>query len=269
MSFIGKKPSNTYKDILYVDNSNSGVDATRRVIKTGEGSSSCIKLADNTIMITPVDTDSTSVCVVTDKDSNAILTVDTTNDIVRVGLSQIITNTQYAYFGISNVGSSNMVVDTHYGLPFSVGYMATSAEDAISFGTGTNPATAVTLTGAGLFRGHSFVNSIWYLPDNIIVDAVSVWIGADADNGDTVRCHLMSYAVDTRSGVATSGDLTDGVVVADGGDITSAGDEQADYQSMSLVNPTVGSGRGLFFTFRQDGVNSDYAIKATIKYHLV
>ena len=37
MSLTGKTPADTYKDILEIDNSNSGVDNTRRTIKTGNG----------------------------------------------------------------------------------------------------------------------------------------------------------------------------------------------------------------------------------------
>ena len=111
-------------------------------------------------------------------------------------------------------------------------------------------------------------NTVWYVPDNIVIDSAFFWVGADASSGDTVRCHLMSYDIITTAG-STSGNLSGGVVVADGGDIVSAGYEQAYYQSMTIQNASVSAGKALFFTFRQDGTNSDYSISATIKYHLI
>ena len=47
MSLTGKSPADTYKDLAYVDNSNSGVDSTLRSVKTGEGSITAVSLSDN------------------------------------------------------------------------------------------------------------------------------------------------------------------------------------------------------------------------------
>ena len=38
MSLTGKSPSATYKDLLKVDNNNSGIDSTARIIESGDGS---------------------------------------------------------------------------------------------------------------------------------------------------------------------------------------------------------------------------------------
>ena len=40
MSLTGKTLANTYKDLLQVDNSNSGIDSTAHTVKDGEGTSS-------------------------------------------------------------------------------------------------------------------------------------------------------------------------------------------------------------------------------------
>ena len=133
----------------------------------------------------------------------------------------------------------------------------------MEFGTGTDPATSYTIATTG----HTIVGRIWYVPDNIVIDKCCFWVGADASSGDTIRCHLMSYDIVTTAG-ATSGDLSNGVVIADGADIVNAGYEQAYYQDMTIQSSSVASGKALFFTFRQDGTNSDYSISATIKYHL-
>ena len=77
----------------------------------------------------------------------------------------------------------------------------------------------------------------------------------------------MSYDIDTGNG-STGGDLSNGVVVADGGDITNAGYEQTYYQQMTIQSADVNAGKAILFTLRSDSVNSDYTISATIKYHL-
>ena len=51
MSLTNKSPSETYKDLLYVDNSNSGVDSTKRSIKSGSGTSSSLSLNDRGALI--------------------------------------------------------------------------------------------------------------------------------------------------------------------------------------------------------------------------
>ena len=77
----------------------------------------------------------------------------------------------------------------------------------------------------------------------------------------------MGYDVVTTAG-STSGDLSNGVVLADGADVTNAGYEQAYYQQLTIQSANVDAGKAIFFTFRSDSAISDYTIKATIKYHL-
>ena len=103
--------------------------------------------------------------------------------------------------------------------------------------------------------------------DNMTIDRVVWWAGADESTGDTLRCHLMEYDIDSGNS-STGGDLSNGVVLADGADITNAGNEQAYYQQMTIQQANVNAGKVVLFTFRSDSVNSDYSINATIKYHL-
>ena len=43
MSFTSKSPKTTYKDFLYVDNSNNGVGTTAKKVLSGDGSTSSVK----------------------------------------------------------------------------------------------------------------------------------------------------------------------------------------------------------------------------------
>ena len=77
----------------------------------------------------------------------------------------------------------------------------------------------------------------------------------------------MAYTVDIANGT-TGGDLSSGVVVADGSNITNAGYEQIYYQNMTIQSANVSAGKVILFTFASDTINSDYSINATVKYHI-
>jgi len=153
-----------------------------------------------------------------------------------------------------------MSANTHYAIPVGQVYTDVAVQ---AIGTGTNPDTSKTFTA----NSDRFVGHYFYLMDNITIDRVIWWVGADTATGDTVRAHVMSYDIETTSG-ATSGDLSSGTVCADGADIVSAGYEQNYYQQMTVQSADVNADKVLVFVFRQDSVNSDFSIHATIKYHL-
>ena len=51
-ALTGKKPKNTYKDLLQVSNSNAGIDGTLRFVSDGEGTDSTLKLSTSSISTT-------------------------------------------------------------------------------------------------------------------------------------------------------------------------------------------------------------------------
>ena len=76
-----KTPSATYKDLLKIENSNSGVDDTLRQIESGSGVGSALYIEKNSIKVQPT-ADDTGVVHVKDKDGDSIFKIDTTNDLV-------------------------------------------------------------------------------------------------------------------------------------------------------------------------------------------
>lgn len=50
-TLTGKKPKNTFKDLLQVSNSNSGIDATKRAVSDGEGTASPLELSSSAVNI--------------------------------------------------------------------------------------------------------------------------------------------------------------------------------------------------------------------------
>ena len=263
MSLTSKEKKNTYKDLLIIENSNSGFDTNLDSIKSGDGTDSSLSLSTNNVLIKP-SADSTSLLNVQDSSAGNLLSVDSTNSYVKAGSSQNHVNTQYAHFGItsSDTAWTGKTENTHTAVPF--GGISSKLSTVFTLGTGTDPATSLTISTTA----DDMVSCLMYLTDNIVVDVVNFWVGSNGATGDVLRCHLMSYDIVTVSG-ATSGDLSSGTVIADGADISSDGYEQAYYQSMTIQSASVSSGKGLFFTLRQDGTNSDYTTTATIKYHLV
>ena len=255
MSLTGRSISSWYKDLLEISNSNSGVDGTLRPIKSGEGTSSSLYVSTGKAKILPA-ADSTTTLDVQDKDGNTKLLVDTTNDYVKALGHHV--NTQYVNFGI-NYLASLMSANTHYAIPFG----STDATTSVSIGTGTNPDTSYTVSSTA----HTLSTTLWYVMDNITIDRVVWWHGADAATGDTTRAHVMSYDI-VSDNSSTSGDLSNGTVLCDGADITNAGYEQIYYQQMTIQSANVDAGKAVFFCFRSDSVNSDFSINAQIKVHM-
>ena len=259
-SLTGSSLKNIYKDLLHTSNSNTGIGSTIKQITCGDGDTTALHLSDRNLKIQP-STDTTTNSVIYDASGNALLTVDSTNDLVKAGIGQHIVNTQYAHFGI---GSGNSVfagasANTHYAVPFN-GY---ANQALVSIGTVTNPDTSLSISTTA----DDFTCTLWYVMDNITIDRVIWWAGGDASGNDTMRCHLQSFTIDSGNG-STGGDLSSGVVLADGGDISGAGYEQAYYQQMTIQSADVDAGKAILFIFRSDSVNSDFSINATIKYHL-
>ena len=259
MSLTDKSPAETYKDITYVDNTNNGVTTSLKQIKTGSGGSTSLQVSDRALLVKSA-TNNTTALDVQNASGTSKLLVDTTNNYVKANGVHV--NTAYAYYGASANSSvwAGALANTHYAVPF---YQANTTDGLLAIGTSTDPDTSLTFT-SGV---KALVSTMWFVMDNITIDRVIWWSAADASTGDTTRCHLMSYDIDDDNG-STGGDISSGTVLADGSDITNAGNEQGYYQQMTIQSADVTAGKVILFVFRSDSVNSDFTINATIKYHI-
>ena len=264
-SFTGNSIKDVYKDILHTNNSNTGISSTIKQVTCGDGDTTSLYLSDRNLKVQP-SADSTANTVIYDASGNALLTVDSNNDYVKAGIGQHIVNTQFAHFGVSSSSSTwaSITSGSHFAVPFNFDF----TQSSVALGTGTNPDTTYTISTTA----DDLTSSFMFLSSNITVDNVTWFVGGDASNGDTVRAHLMSYSIDVGNG-STGGDLTNGTVIADGADITSAGYEQVYYQQMTIQNANVDANKILMFLFFIDSdgdstPSSDFSINATIKYHL-
>jgi len=264
MSLTGKTKASSYKDLLQMNNSNSGIDTTARVVVDGEGTESAISIADDYLHVIPKVHDHHSTFIVKDISGNVLFKTDTTNKLVKAGINQDVVNTQYAYFGVGQVESASFLTNTHHPIPFQSASFA-KGNDITAFGTGTDPATSFTTADGANTLAAALVPVMWRVPDNITIDEIKHFEGADAASGDTTRMHLMSYTFNSGA----TGALTSGAVIANtSADNTNAGSEQPYLKDWTIGTANVDAGKVLLCFFRSDSVNSDYSISVTIKYHL-
>ena len=260
MSFTGKSPADTYKDILNIDNSNSGVDSTARIVESGNGSETAISLSDRSLYVKS-NTNNSKALNVANSAGSTKFNVDTTNNQVKALGHHV--NTQYAYFGIGFDAQALLDANTHYAIPF-FGMVNKISMWDVDFGTGTDPDTSFTTANTSSQYGSQLAGMLWYVPDNISIDGVYSIEGADAATGDTTRMHLYSYTFNSGSTSA----LADGTLLAHNSDVTNAGNEQAYLSTWTVDSANVSGGKVVCAFFRSDSNNSAYTTNITVKYHL-
>ena len=268
MGLLGKKISETYKSLLRIDDNSNGIDTSLESVTDGTGNKSSVKLSDDQFRIQPQNDDTTSLFDVRTKGGGSLLTVDSSNSIVKAGVGQFNVLTQYAYFGCGNAVTSGNAAGYHYPLYFGTGFgpSGVAAGDQVNhFGNSADPVTTFTTADATDQKANDLVPYLMYVPDNIYIDSVTSMEGADAATGDTTRFHLMSYALTSGS----TSCLTDGTLIAHSNDVTNAGSEQIYKSAWTIDSANVASTRVLVCTFEADGNNSDYSYQTIIKYHIV
>ena len=258
-SLTEEKIRNVYKDFLHTDNNNSGISTSIKQITCGDGDVTALSLSNQDVRVDPA-SDSTTSFAVRDSGGNALFCVDTTNDLVKASLGQHIVNTQYKNFGLTQSMSSGATAGQHVLLHSDGTVDDALAISALHMGTGTDPATSLTLSNNAM----SYLKFFWYIHDNISIDAIHSLEAADAASGDTTRFHLFEY--DYADGSASV--LTNGTLVAHSADQVNAGYEQMYYNTWTIDSANISSGKVILCTMESDTVNSDYVARVTVKYHL-
>jgi len=261
MAFTGKTVANTFKDILQMDNSNSGIGTTLKRIKDGAGNQSALAVCDDAVRIQPENDDTTTVFEVKDKDGDTKFIIDSTNDLVKA-LGHIV-NTNIQDFYLVHSASIPNATDTWCALGVGGGGRTQSGA-VLQGGTGGTPSTSFAISTTA----HTQLPYYFYVPINIAIDSCHVWFASDAATGDAVKFSIMSYTVDSDNG-STGGDLSSGVEnCASGSEIPSAGYEQAYYQSLGVSTANVDAGKVIMAFVHQDGTNADLSVKMQLVYHL-
>ena len=260
MSLTGKTLASTYKSLLRVNDDTNGIDNNIEVVTDGEGANSIMKLSTRSLVLTPA-VDTTVTLIAQDKDANALLTVDSTNDVVKLGAGQHYANTNIKDWFVQYGAAYPATADTWRALGLGGGGRTIGS---LTMGTGSTPATTLTISTTA----HEVVGLFWYVPFNITIDSCHVWFASDAATGDVVKFSVMDYAINTANG-ALGGDLSSGVeTCVSPATITSAGYEQAYYQSLTVSSANVDAGRVIYAFVAQDGTNSDLSVQLQLVYHM-
>tara|TARA_Y100000310_G_C20566270_1_gene755648 strand:+ start:160 stop:975 length:816 start_codon:yes stop_codon:yes gene_type:complete len=267
------KTSKTYSsyygnDVAMNQTSNTGVDTTIRELQDGFGNNTSVSLSTNHLKVKPQASNSTTTVNVTNLGGDSLFTVNTTDSVVKCGTSQINALTQYQYFSVFKMVP---VAGTHMVLSLgSTTYLQDPAE--WNLGTGLNPATTLDISGEA--DSINLVNTYWYLPDAITVDAVHVLMGGDDPSGsaDDLNFQLYSYAIDTST---NHGDLSDAIIVA-GTDqdpaasssfVSDVHEDAIKYQTLANTPTDVAAGRIILATVESTGTDN-ISINMTVKYHI-
>ena len=266
-SFTGNALKDVYKDILHTSNSNTGLSTAIKQITCGDGDGTSLYLSNRNAKIRPA-SDTTTNTVIYDADGNALVTVDSTNDLVKAGIGQHTVNTQFKSFGLFDfsptAGEHHPLMNNSW-MPESTVYTG-HVNGAGWGGTGTNPATSLTVASAS----HELIPVVWIVQGNIAIDEAHYVMGSDA--ASTINLHIMQYDIVTGS-TATAGDLTNGVVLAQTGSAdddlspVTTGDDRASNGALTINTANVDSGKAII-AFAEASDTDDMTINLNIKYHL-
>ena len=256
MALTNKTVASTYKDILQVDNSNSGITSAGQTVKDGNGSSSCLSLGEDKITVSP-GTNSTANAVMQNASGDSLFKMDGTNKLIKVNETQLAANTQYLRFFGHDIDIDS---GTHIGVPLA-GIQGTMPNANVTFGTSANPSAPAVSN-----NGDDWVHYLHYVDTNITVDAVQILAGATTATGDSLNFHLCNLAT---SDSTTIDEWSSTTVVADQSSVTTnSGYEQFYRIPLDIQSANVDAGNYLALTIEGDGTSSDYSVNALVRYHL-
>ena len=255
MSLTSKKKKDTYKDLLYLNNSNSGLPATTpKIVQDGNGGNSALQVSKDKVILRPSANDSSDAITAKLLDGTTIMSVDTSNKGVKVNQSQDFANTQYIIFRAIQL---NAAANTWYPIPFDGGITTVIADTL-----GTSSAPSATLT-----RSVTALNKYWYVHDAITIDAVKViHMGDDSASTDSLAYSLNSFTLDTAG--AGAGSLSGGVVHANSSSQT-IDNADADSHDLTVGAPEISAGKVALMCVRGGAtINNDITVSVYVKYHI-
>ena len=271
MSLTSKKVGNTYGDLLHINNSNSGIDATVRTIQSGEGTSSPIQISTSRIVIVPASNSVQTIRIRNAADSATIMDVDTTNSEVIINNAYV--NTRTTTFSLRDFSPS---AGTHYpmimhgGLTDSAGGAYVPNDD---FGTGTDPDTSQALNG---IETRDVLPCMYFLEDGMTIEQVRVVATSDNTTASTLNFHLYSFEMDNTTAEgsgSTAGALTDGTLLAHNGSVLTV-DSYGIYQTTLTIDSTDvedvsdGDPRIIMCFVEAVTINGDITAQVQVKHHI-
>ena len=271
MSLGTKTPAESNGDIAYVDNTNSGVDATLRSLKTGNGNTSSLTLSTNALTVKPQNTDGRAFDI-QNKAGDTVFSVNSSTKRVKAnGIDVARSNRTFGLYDLSpNAAGDHIPLATSSFLTCS-GSTAFSPNEINGgvqpFGTGTNPATSLTITSEAKF----ILPCYWQL-SNHGIEITNVSYKITSDSNITANIHVASYTIVAGSG-STSGNLTSGAFHALTGSATdslspvTSKDTQISNGSLTILEGTVAKDKVVICTVENVTDTSDITIELNIEYY--
>ena len=259
-SLAGKSPANTYKSLLKVADETNGVSGTASQIEDGEGTSTCISVGDDNFKVKPQSDNTTTTFEVENASGSNLLTVDSSNSLVKVGTSQVSATTQLLTFNAYRIVPFS--AGTH--MLLSVGSLDFGADRGaeIAMGNGTNPDTS---KDAGTDTQY-LTYLIFNVPFNMTIDACKALVTSDTDTDLTVNVHLMSYDI-VADGTTNDGNLSNGTVLADG-QATAVDRNVLKSIDLTIQSSSVTSGKVIACFVENETNTNDINIQVQVKYHI-
>ena len=259
-SLAGKSPANTYKSLLKVADETNGVSGTASQIEDGEGTSTCISVGDDNFKVKPQSDNTTTTFEVENASGSNLLTVDTSNSVVKVGTSQVSATTQLINWLVYRLVPAS--AGNHYFVPLGGMEMGASVGSEISAGSGTDPSTSF---DTGNYTDE-LVLMVFPIPYNITIDACKALISTETDTDCTVNVHLLSFDM-VNDGTTNDGNFSNGTVLADG-QATAIDNAVIKTVDCTIQSSSVTSGK-IIACFVENVTNTDYiTIQVQVKYHI-
>ena len=268
-SYTGSATKNIYKDILHTSTSNTGLSTTVKQITCGDGDATSLYLSTQNAKVQPA-ADTTTNTVIYDADGNALITVDSTNDLVKLGIGQHTATTQFKSFGLFDFSPT---AGTHHALTCSPMIVSVSGDEydgdlnATNWGgTNANPGTSEAVTSVA----KELVPSLWLLQSSITIDEVQYMMASDA--ASTINIHVMQFDMVAGSG-NTAGDLSNGVVLAQTGSASDSlspvttGADRVSNGTLTINTADVNSAKAIV-VFAEASDTDDMTVQINIKHHL-
>ena len=205
-SLAGKSPKDTYKSLLKVTDETNGVTSSVSVIQDGNGSDTCLSVSERNLKINP-SVNNITTFEVENSSGNNLLTVDTSNSVVKLGSTQTPANSKILEFNVKNLAPT---AGTHYFVSRpDASYFGSAVET--SMGTGIDPATSL---DAGATTD-DLLQNIFIVPVNSTIDAVKFIVSTATDTDTIINVHLYKFLM-VNAGGTSDGNLESGTLLAHG-----------------------------------------------------
>ena len=229
-------------------------------MQSGDSTNTSLALSQDASMVQPQSANSNGTFRVLNTSSENILSVDTTNSVVKTGASQVNALTLYKTMGLydfspGSAGYHHPLVSNFTG--YTIGASAMAYDD--DWGNATDPPT--TLDVSGLTAPRNAVAIYWYLQNDITIDEIRYL--ATADSSATLNFHIFAYDLDTSS---NHGDLSNGTLHANTS--VAATTTTIKTGTFSLDTANISANKVVIGFVENETDGNDMSVTFNIKYHI-